>query len=185
MVVKNIIKIPAHSMLAILDRVLQEHGFLPYYHLQAYWDIERKQRRQGLLLQLVTPKEKSKLGIGENIGILGFLNKKEPKNGTIPLHQVVAKVGDLLSLAYILQGQYKGDFHRAHHVKGTWFPHAYTKEGKMIQGLRVVLFSYKVKQQDTKDVPYCLPVFIEKDLASSSLHLELEEASQILYTNSV
>ena len=65
--------------------------------------------------------------------ILGFLNGEEPGEASLPLHLVFPKVGDKLSLVYVEQGVYQGDFFE-------------NKEDSV--GVETIILDYEVKEED-------------------------------------
>ncbi len=134
--------IPSHSVLALLDRELRIKGVKPVYVWNVYHNTLTRKKEAGILLHsfeghTVSFDKKYK----PHIGILGFVNGKEPGEGSIPLHEVIPKTGDMLALAYIIQGIYKGNF---------------TME-KTVQGLELV-HAYKVNEKDIEEKPYEIPV---------------------------
>ena len=91
------ISIPGNSFLAVVDKVLKKKGMKAIYNVD----------KVGLILSRVEGFDYKE---SENSGILGFLNGEEPGNGKDPLHEVEVKEGDEISLAWIEEGSYKGDF---------------------------------------------------------------------------
>ena len=128
------VTIPSHSVLALLDRELRMKGIQPVYIWNVYFDTVKRKTEAGILLHSFSgetfpfPSE-----LHPFVGVLGFINGKEPGEGTIPLHIAVPKEGDVLSIAYIVEGVYKGDFSEAEIKKGKVM-----KGEKELQGLKLV-----------------------------------------------
>ena len=108
---KSSITVPSNSAVAIIDRSLRKAGLSPRYLLQEYIDTLTGKKETGLILDkfegynVILPE-----GQEDKLGILGFVNGKEPGEGSIPLHEIFPKENDELAIAYIIQGIYKGDF---------------------------------------------------------------------------
>lgn len=108
-------EINGNSLLAILDRVLREAGFKPEYEYQSYINTENGREEQGFILKGVEGdlSELIKEFGSENlakVGLLYFVNGKEPGKGSIPLDNYTPRKGEKISLAYVIQGMYKGDY---------------------------------------------------------------------------
>jgi hypothetical protein len=134
------IEVPRNSVLGILDQSLREARLIPEYTVQSFIDEKSKKVERGILLENVKGAkidmlQKFAVGNLHKLGILGFVNGKEPEQGALPLDVVVPKQGDLLSLALIEQGKYKGDF---------------SLENKQVEGLQH-LFSHRVTASDLKN----------------------------------
>jgi hypothetical protein len=134
--------IPFNSALAILDRALKAKNLKANYTLKKYYDTLTRERRESILLEGIEafPVNCAKEHI-PFLGILGFVNGKEPAEGTIPLHEVIPKEGDELALAYIIEGVYRGDF-----------------EKENAQGCQLILSKHKVKKLDMEEKEYNLLV---------------------------
>tara|TARA_Y100000310_G_C20578954_1_gene761979 strand:- start:349 stop:726 length:378 start_codon:yes stop_codon:yes gene_type:complete len=113
------LSIPGNSFLAVVDKVLKKKG------MKAVYEIDKV----GLILLRVEGFDYQE---SKNSGILGFLNGEEPGEGKYPLHEVEVKEGDKVSLAWIEQGIYKGDF---------------KEKRKNSKGLSLIL-NYKIQKED-------------------------------------
>ncbi|MBI5798087.1 hypothetical protein HZA98_04255 [Candidatus Woesearchaeota archaeon] len=134
--------IPCNSALAIMDRALKAKALKPNYLLVKYYDTITREKREGILLESI---DGFPLSCAQEhlpfLGILGFVNGKEPAEGTIPLHEVLPKENDELALAYIIEGVYKGNFGEANP-----------------QGCQTILQNHKVKKTDLEEKEYTLQV---------------------------
>jgi len=139
--------IPYNSMLAILDRALRNAGLAPSYCQQEFEDIETGEQETGILLTHVEQPHPMHIFPKKHlpkVGVLGFVNGAEPGKGTVPLHTIVPEENDILALAYVIEGLYKGDFSTT------------LMKGEQIPGLRVLLQSYKVIKEDLQKKTYTL-----------------------------
>ncbi len=133
--------IPSHSVLAILDRELRAKDIKPKYIWNVYFDTITRKKGAGLLLHSFEGHHHSfDMKFVDLIGVLGFVNAQEPAEGTLPLHEVVPRKGDVISVAYIIEGIYKGDF-----------------KGISVNGLDLV-HSYTVEEKDLEEKPYEISV---------------------------
>src|SRR3989338_57500 len=116
------VTIPSHSVLALLDRELQAKGIEPVYIWSVYFNTMTRKTETGILLHSFSGETfPFPLELHPFVGILGFVNGQEPLEGTAPLHMVMPKVGDVISIAYIVEGIYKGNFSEAVVKKGKVF----------------------------------------------------------------
>lgn len=141
--------IPFNSVLAILDRALRNAGLNPLYCQQEFENIETGKQETGILLTHVEqphPRHIFPKNHLPKVGVLGFVNGAEPRKGTVPLHTIVPKENDILALAYVIEGLYRGDFSTT------------VMKGEQIPGLHVLLQSYKVKKEDLQKKTYTLLV---------------------------
>jgi hypothetical protein len=136
------LKIQSNSVLAILDKALHNARLQPEYSLQNFIDEKSEKITTGLILSNVKVDKIDMLTKFSpdnlhKLGILGFVNGEEPDNGRVPLHKVVPKMNDIISLAVIEQGTYEGNFKEI-------------LEGKQIKGAKLII-SHKVKEIDLKN----------------------------------
>tara|TARA_Y100000310_G_scaffold203527_1_gene203756 strand:- start:170 stop:541 length:372 start_codon:yes stop_codon:yes gene_type:complete len=106
-------EIEAKSMLGILCKKVIALGLVPRF---AFTD-------NVIFLESVNGKK----------DILGFLNGMEPGEGRLPLHEIFPKLGDKLSLVYVEQGVYNGNFFEM-------------KENSL--GVEVIILDYEVMKED-------------------------------------
>ncbi|MSR85883.1 hypothetical protein EXS74_00640 [Candidatus Woesearchaeota archaeon] len=157
------VTIPSHSVLALLDRELRMKGIQPVYIWNVYFDTVKRKTEAGILLHSFTgesfpfPTE-----LHPFVGILGFINGKEPGEGTIPLHIAVPKEAETLSIAYIVEGIYKGDFSEAQVQKGKVL-----KEEKELLGLKLV-HQYVVTEKDLEEKSYEISVIETRVISEES-----------------
>lgn len=142
------VTIPSHCFLAIMDRELRAKGFKPVYMWNVYFDTMKRKKEAGILLHSFEGFVPFDAKQREQIGILGFVNGQEPGEGSIPLHEIVPKPNDSLSLAYVIQGVYKGDFFQATVVGGKAL-----KGEKHIEGLHLV-HHYQMTEKDLIEQAY-------------------------------
>jgi hypothetical protein len=138
----EVFEIRSDSVLAILDKALKNSRLKAKYAMQEYIDENDNKMKRGLILSHVKGEKIDMLNkfLPENLhklGILGFVNGEEPDQGRLPLEQVVPKMGDVVSLAMIEQGTYKGNFREV-------------LEGKKVKGL-VHIQSHTVTAKDLKE----------------------------------
>jgi hypothetical protein len=115
------LSIPGNSFLAVIDKVLKRK------EMKAIYEVDKI----GLILLRVEGFDYKE---SKNSGILGFLNGEEPGEGKDPLHEVEVKEGDEVSLVWIEQGTYKGDF---------------KEKRENSKGLSLII-NYKVEEKDLK-----------------------------------
>jgi hypothetical protein len=117
-------KIKGNSALAVVDKLLRKKNLLPVYKKDAI----------GVLLDSIQNQNNYS-------GILCFVNGEEPGNATLPLDKVTIKVGDKISLCFVEQGVYKGDFKE--------------KKGEAV-GLHPIFIDEEVREVDLKE--YVIPL---------------------------
>jgi hypothetical protein len=138
--------IPHNSALAIIDRALKAQSLIPRYVWEEYIDTITKEKAAGILLEgvdeytFLLSEDQEK-----NLGVLGFVNEKEPGDGSFPLQGVFPAEGDSITIAYIIQGIYRGDFHEH-------------EDKEKVQGLFPIINKHKVQKEDLEEKPYTLPV---------------------------
>ncbi len=138
--------IPFNSALAIMDRALRKAELEPRYIWQEYLNTLTKEKETGLLLEgmenftFILPEEQK-----DNVGVLGFVNGKEPGDGSEPLEAVFPVIGDELAMAFIIQGIYKGDFGQLE------------EKGKIV-GAYPILTKHKVTEEDLEKKEYTLSI---------------------------
>ena len=157
------VTIPSHSVLALLDRELRIKGIQPVYTWNVYFNTISRKGESGILLHSFAGENfPFPIDLHPFVGILGFVNGQEPSEGTMTLHMVVPKVGDTLSIAYIVEGVYKGDFSEAKVSKGKVL-----KEDIELQGLKLV-HQYVTSEKDLEEKPYEISV-VEMKVVSENL----------------
>ena len=115
------LRIPNNSVLAIVDKVIRKLGLTPIYSFQEYVNTDTDKVERGLILRNIKGYEtivKKFFSVKnlDKVGILIFVNREEPSNGSISLDKVYLKVNDKISVAYVLQGIYEGEFKESHRV---------------------------------------------------------------------
>ena len=157
------VTIPSHSVLALLDRELQAKGIEPIYVWSVYFNTITRTSETGLLLHsFIGEHFPFPIELHPFVGILGFVNGQEPLEGTIPLHMVVPKVGDIISVAYIVEGLYKGNFSEAVVKKGKVFHNDIE-----LQGLKLV-HQYIAVEKDLEEKPYDISVIETRVVSEES-----------------
>lgn len=157
------VTIPSHSVLALLDRELRLKGIQPVYLWNVYFNTVERKTEAGILLHSFAgeafpfPSE-----LHPFVGILGFVNGKEPKEGSVPLHMVIPKKGDILSIAYIVEGMYKGNFSEAVIKKGKVL-----YNDQEVAGLKLV-HQYTTTEKDLEEKPYEISVIETRVVSEES-----------------
>lgn len=104
----------AGTFYAVLDAMLREAGLTPEYEMMTYTDSETGRQEKGFILSGVKEHDRTASRMlhapAQKIGLLGFINGEEPGKGTVSLDDYLMKPGDRVSVAYVFQGLYKGDF---------------------------------------------------------------------------
>ncbi len=147
------VRIPGNSVLAVADKIIRRLGMTPIYSLQEYVNTDTNKIEKNLILKNIKgyeAKVKKAFSVKnlDKIGILIFVNGEEPHNGSISLDKVHLKVNNKISITYILQGIYKGDFKEACKVKDNLLMR---KDNSILKGILSIIFSYKVKEEDLKN----------------------------------
>lgn len=147
------LRIPNNSVLAVTDKIIRRLGMTPIYSIQEYVNTDTNKIEKNLILKNIkgyeTKVEKAfSIKDLDKVGILIFVNGEEPSNGTVSLDKVHLKANDKISVAYILQGTYNGDFKEAVKVKNNLL---IKKDNSILKGISSIIFSYKVLEEDLKD----------------------------------
>ena len=111
--VKTYVDINPNSALAVIDRLLGQLGANPQYKMTRFaagGKIVNAVELRGIFEYDKHANEVFGVGDNTHIGMLGFINGEEPGKGTVPLHEAEVNAGDKISLAYVNQGVYRGDF---------------------------------------------------------------------------
>ena len=124
-------KIKGNTVMAVIDGILKKKGLEPIYILEEFLNTETNELEKGLILNDIKEVDSSNFS-----GILVFVNGEEPSEGSVAIDEMEIKVGDEVSMAFVKQGVYKGDF-------------KHSKEKAI--GLDVVLLDYKVKEENLKE----------------------------------
>jgi len=120
------VNINKNSVLGIFENIFRERSMKTKYFMSEF--IVDNEKKIDVLLDTVDSVE----GFS---GVLGFVNGEEPGEGSIALHNVYPKVGDVISLVHVKQGIYQGNF---------------KEKGKDAIGIKHII-SYIVKEEDIKE----------------------------------
>ena len=107
------IAIKRNSMMAILDRLLQEAGLEPIYKLQTFVNTDNGKKETALILAGIKNLD-SELkdvfdGYMDKVGFLTLSNYAEPGKGTMAADEYIPKAGESLSLHAVVEGLFKGE----------------------------------------------------------------------------
>lgn len=156
--------VPYNSMLAIVDRQLAAKGWTSVYRLQRFINTITKETTEGIILERVEGFD-YRAHVTEDVlpflGILGFVNGKEPGDGNIAFKDVLPKEQDEVVVAYIIQGMYRGDFQES--------PTRNTHRAPA-HGMLPLLCVYLVQKSDLEPKPY--PIVVHTEGITKYLELE-------------
>jgi hypothetical protein len=116
-------KVKGNKAIVIVDRILRERKLIPKYD----------KLEIGIILSIKN--------VNNYSGILFFVNGEEPSNGELPLDQIQIVKEDKISLCFVEQGVYKGDFNK--------------NKGNSV-GLHPIFVDLRVKEINEKEVNFLL-----------------------------
>jgi hypothetical protein len=117
-------KVKGNSASAVADKVLRQKGLTPVYTTDSV----------GTYLYEIKD-------TNSYSGILCFVNGKEPGDASLPMQDIELKPGDKLSLCFVEQGVYKGDF---------------AKNKRESVGLHPIFIDYDVREKDFQPQEYTI-----------------------------